>query len=105
MPKILNLHDDPYVGVLTSEALTQEGYQVVSLNNVDLIWEHIENIQPKVVLLDSDPDGFGAMKLYFKIKQKYADLPVIVYRTGGFDAMDRIKAAIDEILSEKRNSI
>ena len=96
MPKILNLHDDPYVGVLTSEVLTKEGHQVVSLNDADLIWEHIEESQPELVLLDSDQDGFGTMKLYFDIKEKYADLPVIIYKVGGFDAMDRIKEAVTD---------
>jgi DNA-binding response OmpR family regulator len=105
MPKILNLHDDPYVGVLTSEVLTKEGHQVVSLNDADLIWEHIEESQPELVLLDSDQDGFGTMKLYFDIKEKYADLPVIVYETAGFDTMDRIKAAIDDVLAERRSTL
>ena len=99
MPKILNLHDDPCVGGQTSEMLTKEGYQVVSLNDVNLIWEHIENAQPEMVLLDSDGDGFGTMKLYFEIKEKYTDLPLIIYQTGGSDAMDGIKAAIAEVLS------
>ena len=105
MPKILNLHDDPYVGGQTSEMLTEEGHQVVSLNDVDLIWEHIEDTQPELVLLDSDRDGFGTMKLCFEIKEKYMDLPVIIYQTGDFDAMDRIKAAIADVLSEKRSTL
>ncbi len=42
------------------------------------------------------------MNLYFEIKQKYRDLPVIVYKADGFDAMDRIKAAISDTLAEKR---
>jgi DNA-binding NtrC family response regulator len=103
MPKILDFHDGPYIGVLTSEVLTKEGYQVVSLNDRDLIWQHIENSQPELVLLDSDSDGFGTMNLYFDIKEKYADLPVIVYKTDSFDVMDRIKAAIDDVLGEKKH--
>jgi DNA-binding NtrC family response regulator len=105
MPKILNFHDDPYVGVLTSQFLAKEGYQVVSLNDADLIWEHIENSQPELVLLDSNSDGFGTMNLYFDIKEKYADLPVIIYEAAGFDAIDRIKAAINDVLSEKRSTL
>ena len=84
--------------------LTKEGYQVVNLNDVDLIWEHIEDTKPELVLLDSDRDGFGTMKLYFEIKQKHTYLPVIVYKAAGFDAMDRIKAAIANVLCEKRLS-
>ena len=105
MPKILNLHDDPYVGGQTSEMLTEEGHQVVSLNDVDLIWDHIEDTQPELVLLDSDRDGFGTMKLYFEIKRKHTDLPVIIYKAGGLDAMDRIKAAIADFLSERRSTL
>jgi len=94
VPKILDFHDNPSVGVLTSVVLAKEGCQVVSLNDADLIWEHIEETQPELVLLDSHSDGFGTMKLYFEIKQKYADLPVIVYKAVGFNAMDRIKEAV-----------
>ena len=104
MPKILNLHDDPYIGELTSEVLTKEGYQVVNLNDVDLIWEHIEDIKPELVLLDSDRDGFGTMNLYFEIKQKHTYLHVIVYKAAGFDAMDRIKGAVADALGEHRLS-
>jgi DNA-binding response OmpR family regulator len=102
MPKILNFHDDPYVGELTSEVLTEDGYQVVNLNDVELIWEHIEATKPELVLLDSDGDGFGTMNLYFEIKQKYTDLAVIVYKAAGFEAMDRIKAAVAEALGKYR---
>lgn len=87
--------------MITSEVLTKEGYQVVSLNDVDLIWEQIENTQAELVLLDSDSDGFSTMKLYFEVKQKYTDFPVIVFKTKGFDAMDRIKAAIADALGQK----
>ena len=104
MPKILNFHDDPYLGELTSEVLTKEGYQVVNLNDVDLIWEHIEDTKPELVLLDSARDGFSTMKLYFEIKKTHTDLPVIVYKVAGFDAMDRIKGAVADALVEHRLS-
>jgi DNA-binding response OmpR family regulator len=87
--------------MLTSEVLGEQGYQVVSIYNGDLIWEQIENTQPELVLLHSHSDAFDTMNLYFNIKQKYADLAVIIYKTDGFDAIDRIKAAIADVLSEK----
>ena len=40
------------------------------------------------------------MNLYFEIKQKFEDLPVVVYKSEGVDAVDRIKAAIADALTE-----
>jgi DNA-binding NtrC family response regulator len=57
--------------------------------------------EPALVLSDSGSDGFSAMELYFEIKQKHADIPVIVDKAKGFDVADRIKAAIVGTFSEK----
>ena len=45
------------------------------------------------------------MNLYFKIKQKYADLSVIIYQVKDFECAYRIKAFITYALNEKEQII
>ena len=100
--KILILYENHSVGVSLLGVLAKEGYEVLGLDSVDMIWEQFKTTHPDLVLLDSDSDGFGAMKLYFDIRQKYADLPAIIYKAVGDDAMDRIKGAVADALVKPR---
>ena len=100
MLKLLISHCDPIIQTILLEVLSKEGYEVLGLDDENMIWERIENIQPDVMLLDSDSDAFGTMNLYVAIKKKYAALPVILYNTGGIDAMNRIKTAVADSLRE-----
>lgn len=70
MIKLLLSHDDPHNGTRLFEALSKEGHKVATMN------------------------------LYFEIKEKFEDLPVIVYKAEDFGAVDRIKGAIAEALTE-----
>lgn len=105
MLKLLISHYDPIIRSILIDALSSEGYKVIGLDDVDMIWEHIENIQPEVMLLDSDSDAFGSMNLYWEIKKKYADLPVILYNASGIDAVNRINTAVAGALSNKSTSL
>jgi DNA-binding response OmpR family regulator len=100
MPKILVLYENHTTGVSLLEVLAQEGFEAVGLDSVDTIWEQLETTQPDLVLLDSGTDGFDAKKLYFDIRQKYADLPSIIYKAAGDDVMDRIKGAVADALAK-----
>ena len=98
MPNMLILHDDISVGAPLLRDLTKEGYKVAGLDDVDLIWKHIRNTQPDLVLLDSGSDGFGIMNLYFEIKEKLPDLAVIIYQCRNYGDVDRIKGAVADAL-------
>jgi DNA-binding NtrC family response regulator len=62
---------------LLSESLCFDGHQVESVGDAAMLWEHLGNTQPDLVLLNAHLDGFGAMKLYFDIQEKLPDLAVI----------------------------
>ena len=54
MIKILFSNDNPHNGMRIFEALSKEGYKVASMDRVEMIWEHIENVRPELFLLDSE---------------------------------------------------
>ena len=99
MPKILVLGEQPQFRTLLSESLWFEGYQVESVADAAMFWEHLSNMQPDLVLLEAHLDGFGAMRLCQDLKQQFPDLAVIVYQCRNYGDVDRIKReVIDELV-------
>ncbi len=98
MTKILVLGEQPQLRTLLSESLWYDGYLVESVADAAMLWEHLGNTQPDLVLLDAHSDGFGAMKLFFDIKEKLPDLAVIVYQCRNYGDVDRIKGAVADAL-------
>jgi DNA-binding NtrC family response regulator len=70
MPNILVLGEQSQFRTLLSESLWFEGHRVESVADVAMLREHLGNMQPDLVLLDANPDGFGAMRLYQDLKQR-----------------------------------
>jgi DNA-binding NtrC family response regulator len=101
MPRILVLGKQPQMRRLLSESLCFDGYQVKSVGDAAMIWEHLSNSHPDLVLLDVDSDGFGAMKLYFDIKEKLPDLAVIVFQGRNYGDVARIKGAVADELGKQ----
>ncbi len=99
MPNILVLGERPQFRTLLTESLWFDGHLVESVGDAAMLWEHLNNTQPDLVLLDAHSDGFGAMKLFFDIKEKLPDLAVIVYQCRSYGDVDRIKGAVaDELV-------
>ena len=104
MPKILVLGEQPQFRTLLSESLWLDGHLVESVGDAAMLWEHLGNTQPDLVLLDAHSDGFGAMRLYQDLKQQFPDLAVIVYQCRNYGDVDRIKGAVADALVKHRLS-
>jgi len=98
MTQILLLGVQPQLRTLLSEGLWFDGYRVESVCDAAMLWEHLGNTQPDLVLLDANTDGFRAMRLYQDIKQQFPDLAVMVYQCRNYGDVDRIKGAVAEAL-------
>ncbi|MBN1932338.1 MAG: response regulator [Desulfobacterales bacterium] len=77
MAKILILNDQPYIRELLSEVLTYEGFEIVSVGNVELMWECFNESPPNLVLLDLYLYGRMSWKTFLDIKQKFPNIPVL----------------------------
>ncbi len=101
MPKILVLGEQPQFRTLLSESLWSDGHRVESVADAAMLWEHLGNSQPDLVLLDAHSDGFATMKLYFDIKERLPDLSVIVFQGRNYGDVARIKDAVaDELVNQ-----
>ena len=104
MPKILVLGEQPQFLTLLSESLWFDGHRVESVPDAALLWEHLGNTQPDLVLLDANSDGFGAMTLYQDLKQQFPDIAVMVYQCRNYGDVDRIKGAVADVLVKPKTS-
>ena len=102
MSKILLLGEQPQFRTLLSESLWYDGHLVESVGDATVLWEHLGNGQPDLVLLDALSDGFGAMRLHQDLKQQFPDLAIIVYQCRNYGDVDRIKGAVADALEKHR---
>jgi len=100
MPKILVLGEQPQLRTLLSENLWFDGHLVESVGDAAMLWEHLGNTQPDLVLLDAHTDEFGTMKLFFDIREKHPDLAVMVYQCRNYGDVVRIKGAVADALAK-----
>ena len=98
MPNILVLGEQPQFRTLLSESLWFDGHRVESVGDPAMLWKHLGNTQPDLVLLDAHTDGFGAMRLYQDLEQQFPDITVIVYQCRNYGDVDRIKGAVADAL-------
>ncbi len=102
MAHILIADDQPHNRYLVSKSLREEGYQTVIVDDADSFWEHIEEFQPDMVLLNTLSERFDSFTLLLEIKQKCPEFPVLVYFIRSGDAIDRLKESINGVLGKNR---
>jgi DNA-binding NtrC family response regulator len=101
MPRILVHSKQPQMRRLLSKSLCFGGYQVESVANSTMLWEHLDNGQPELVLLDAHNDGFDAMKLFFDIKEKLPGIAVLVFQGRNYGDVTRIKGVVADELKKQ----
>lgn len=98
MPEILVLGEQPQFRTLLSESLWLAGHRVESVSDAAMLRAHLDNMQPDLVLLDANKDGFGAMRLHRDLRQQFPNLAVMVYQCRDYGDVARIKDAVADAL-------
>jgi two-component system response regulator HydG len=90
MKKILVIDDDRDICLLLNRFLTRRGYEVIEMyaGKKALAW--LDSNQPNLVMCDYRLGDMDAMEMLTSIKNKYADLPVIII-TGYSDMRTAVK--------------
>ena len=79
MAKILILDDQPIIRDMVMDALLDDGYQVIFINDAGLLDRKIDAETPDLVLLDRLANSFDAHLVMLDVKNKYPQLPVDIY--------------------------
>jgi len=79
--KILIIDDDQAVLEILHEWLTQDGFQVKAIPEIDNILDVINKFNPHLILIDFLLKGTNGGELCYQIKSsyKYSFLPVIIF--------------------------
>lgn len=90
MKKILVIDDDRDICLLLNRFLSRRGYEVIEMytGKKALVW--LDSNQPNLVMCDYRLGDMDAMEMLTSIKNKYADLPVIII-TGYSDMRTAVK--------------
>ena len=90
MKKILVIDDDRDICLLLNRFLSRRGYEVIEMytGKKALVW--LESNQPNLVMCDYRLGDMDAMEMLTSIKNKYAELPVIII-TGYSDMRTAVK--------------
>jgi two-component system, NtrC family, response regulator HydG len=90
MKKILVIDDDRDICLLLNRFLTRRGYEVIEMytGKKALVW--LDANQPNLVMCDYRLGDMDAMEMLTSIKNKYADMPVIII-TGYSDMRTAVK--------------
>jgi len=86
--------------MLLSESYQGGGYRVLSFDDATMLWEHLSNAQPDLVLLDAESDGFGTMLLFQDLKQQFPDLAVTVCQFKNDGDLNRIQRSIEDTVGK-----
>ena len=78
MSKVLIVDDDPTILFLYKEELTDEGYDVITLNNCHGIIETIAKQKPDLIVLDINLGDINGLDVLQDIRNSYYDMHVIL---------------------------
>lgn len=78
MSKILIVDDEEHIRFLYSEELSEAGYEVITADSGYMLLERINDESPDLVVLDIKMVDYNGLDLLQDIRNKFADLPVIL---------------------------
>jgi two-component system response regulator (stage 0 sporulation protein F) len=98
MNRILIVDDDRSIQLLYEDALTEEGYEVITAGDRSRVLGLIEKKRPDLIVLDIGLGDYNGLHLLQAIRHRYIDLPVILCTAYPAFAHDLKSAAADYYL-------
>jgi two-component system, NtrC family, response regulator HydG len=90
MKKVLVIDDDRDICLLLNRFLSRRGYEVIEMYTGKKALAWMDNNQPNLVMCDYRLGDMDAMEMLTSIKNKYAEVPVIII-TGYSDMRTAVK--------------
>jgi two-component system, response regulator, stage 0 sporulation protein F len=102
--KILVVDDEQHILLLCQKELEEEGYEVATKDSGEDLLEEIDQQHPDAVILDVRMPGYDGLDLLQGIRQKFYDLPVILF--SAYDShQGSLKAAAADYYVIKSSSL
>lgn len=100
--KVLIVDDDPSLLRLLGIRLSAAGYDVKSAENAKIALGILETFEPALVISDLRMEGMDGMALFEQIRQRNANLPVIIMTAHGTipDAINATKQGVFSFLTK-----
>ena len=76
--KILIVDDEEHIRMLYQVELEDEGYDVVTASDGNMLIERIEKEHPDLIILDIKMAGYNGLDLLQDIRNKFYNLPVVL---------------------------
>jgi DNA-binding response OmpR family regulator len=102
--KILLVDDEEHIRERYSEELSEDGYEVETLDSGDRLLERVSFLHPDVVVLDIRlGDGWDGLDLLQEIKNHFFELPLILCTAYDTFKYDLRSAAADHYVVKDSN--
>ncbi|MCL2387618.1 MAG: response regulator [Defluviitaleaceae bacterium] len=88
--KVIFLVDDDMTNLMVGKKALSNAYKVFTLNSAAVMFEMLENLTPKLILLDvnmPEMDGYQAIE-ELKAQERFADIPVIFLTAHNNEEME-----------------
>ena len=76
--KILIVDDEEHIRMLYQVELEDEGYDVITASDGNMLIERIEKEHPDLIILDIKMAGYNGLDLLQDIRNKFYNLPVVL---------------------------
>lgn len=94
MPVILIIDDQPFTRINVITALRDSGYKIRTVSNAALTDRIIYSVKPDLILVNRQPDMFDSIPVFMGIKEKYPEIPVLLYALKSDTGIRNLKQAI-----------
>jgi len=78
MMHVLVVDDQPGVLTFFDEELTEDGYQVTGVSEVESMWEELDAVPMDIVLLDLHLGKIKGWNVLHQLKKEFPELPVLI---------------------------
>jgi DNA-binding NtrC family response regulator len=102
MGGILIVDDRSDSRMKTIKELKNYGYQIKSLVDARYADKEIDSTMPDMVLINRQPDTFDSISLFLQLREKYPQIPVMLYVLKSDTALKSLNQAIAMAFKERR---
>ena len=104
VPRLLCIDDQPELLIMLEHFLSSQGFSIVAASSGTEAMECIRDGRFDAVVLDYEMPVMNGEEVARRLKQLYADQPIVLFSAAGSDVPETVKPLVDAIV-RKGNSL